>query len=89
MYISSPNKGQGRRYKQKQANTQFMLNPVSGTTGTVTGDPIQYLQVTPSPVSEWLSAYSLNDYLLASVYLVAEDGRRALIGTQEIQVIGP
>lgn len=89
LYISTPNKGQGRRYKNKLANTQLITAIPNGLTGSSGGDDITIEQTVAAPVSEWLSAYQLDDYILCSLYLIAADGRRALIGTKEIQVTAP
>jgi hypothetical protein len=89
LYISTPNKGQGRRYKQKEANTQFICKAPTVLAGDTSGGSIEITQTTAAPVGEWLSAYTLGDYLLASAYFIAADGRRALIGTKEVQITAP
>ena len=87
LYISTPNKGQGRRFKQKLANTQFIIQPPTLLTGSPTDGDITITQLVAAPVSEWLSAYVLGDYVLASLYLIAADGRRALLGTKEVRIM--
>jgi hypothetical protein len=68
------------------ANTQFMSFIIDGLTGSTADGTITLSQENTAAVGEWLSSYILGDWLLASVYLFASDGRRALVGIKEIQV---